>query len=146
MIKQAPKEGRLICAVLDYDAVFNHSIFGIHGQETYLKYLCIILSSKLFSYYMLMTSGRWIIERSELEAGEIKRFPVPRFSEITEGEIDELFQRAVDSTNGYSLIDEYVYDLYGLYDYERQLVEDALKYSAGYEGGFRYRGQKRGSY
>lgn len=132
LIKQAPKEGRLICAVLEYDAIFNHSILGIHGRETYLKYLCILLSSKLFSYYVLMTSGRWIIERGELEAGEIKRFPIPHFSEITEEEIDELYERAVDSTDGYRLIDEYVYDLYGLYDYEKQLVEDALKYILGY--------------
>ena len=134
LIKQAPEKGRTICALLDYDAIFNHSILGIHGQEKYLKYLCILLSSKLFSYYVLMTSGRWIIDRSELEAKEIKRFPIPRFSEKIEGEIDYIYKRIVDSdrADSYRMIDEYVYRLYGLYDYEKYLVEDALKYILGY--------------
>lgn len=132
LIKQAPKKGRLICAVLDYEAIFNHSILGIHGEESYLKYLCILLSSKLFSYYVLMTSGRWIIERGELEAKEIKRFPMPRFSEKIESEIDDIYKKVVESADSYGIIDEYVYRLYGLYDYEKYLIEDALKYILGY--------------
>lgn len=136
LIKQSPKNGRLVCALLDYDAIFKHSILGIHGDERYLKFLCILLSSKLFSYYVLMTSGRWIIERSELEAKEIKRFPVPFFTETIEKEIDAIYDNVMRKPDRYAVIDEYVYHLYGLYDYEKYLIEDALKYILGYNVAF----------
>jgi len=37
LIKQSPKKWRFWAAVLDYDAVFNHSILGIHGDNDILN-------------------------------------------------------------------------------------------------------------
>lgn len=132
VIKQSPVNGRLVSAVLDYDAIFSHSILGIHSDLRILKFLCILLSSSVFSYYAFMTSGRWIIERSELEADEIKKFPVPEFTDCVENEIDAKFEQICNSETPYEIIDSYVYELYGLYDYERTIIKDTLKYVLGY--------------
>lgn len=132
LIGQSPRKGRLISALLDYDAIFNHSILGMHGDEKYLKYICLLLSSKVFSYYALMTSGRWIIERSELEAEEIKRFPIPEYSEKMQGEIDRIFEIVKSNPENFNIIDEYVFELYGLHDYERYLINDAMDFILGY--------------
>lgn len=132
VIKQSPVNGRLISAVLDYDAIFTHSILGIHCDEHLLKFLCILLSSSVFSYFAFMTSGRWVIERSELEAEEIKNFPIPEFTDSIREEIDEKFEQICASEKPYEIIDSYVYKLYGLYDYECTIINDTLKYVLGY--------------
>lgn len=66
IMKQSHKKGRFYAAVLDYDAIFNHSLLGISGEERMLKYLCLIINSKVFSYYHLLTSRTWMIERDAL--------------------------------------------------------------------------------
>lgn len=132
VIKQSPVNGRLCSAVLGFDAIFSHSVLGIHGNERMLKYLCILLSSSIFSYYAFMCSGRWIIERSELEADEIRKFPIPDFTNSIECEIDEIFKQICVSDKAYEIIDSYVSKLYGLYDYECTIINDTLKYVLGY--------------
>ena len=134
LIKQSPKNGRLITAFLDYDAIFGHSILGIGGNEAILKYLSILLSSKVFSYFALMTSRRWIIERSELEAGEIKSFPIPRPSEALLEEANKLYSLLTsnDSVEIDKWLDEYVYKVFKLAVYEQFLINDAIQYILGY--------------
>jgi type I restriction-modification system DNA methylase subunit len=132
LIGQSPRKGRLVSALLDYEAIFNHSILGMQGDENYLKYICILLSSKVFSYYALMTSGRWIIERSELEAEEIKRFPIPEYNTNMQTDIDRIFEIVKKRPDDLNIIDEYAYQLYQLHDYEKHLINDALEFILGY--------------
>ena len=132
LIRQSSKEGRFVSAFLDFDAIFTHSVLGIHGNELLLKYLCLLLSSKLFSYYSLMTSGRWIIERSELEAREFKNFPMPEFPQHMGDKIQNIFNILTENPNEKGLIDNFVFELYGLNEYERCLVNDAMEYILGY--------------
>ena len=77
IFKQSPKNGRFLSTVLRYDALFGNSFIGIHGEENILKYISIILYSKVFVYYSLMTSRRWLVERDELNVGELLSFPLP---------------------------------------------------------------------
>ena len=67
IIKQSHKNAKFLADVLGFDAVFNHSLAGIHGDSDILKFFCLIISSKVFSYYQLMTNRRWLVERDELE-------------------------------------------------------------------------------
>lgn len=39
IMKQSHRKGRFFASVLDYDAIFNHSLLGISGDERILKYL-----------------------------------------------------------------------------------------------------------
>ena len=70
IMKQSHSKGQFFAAVLDYDAIFNHSLLGMSGDEKILKYLCLIINSRLFSYYHLLTSRTWMVERDALEAGK----------------------------------------------------------------------------
>lgn len=134
LIKQSPKNGRLITALLKYDAIFSHSILGIGGNETKLKYLCLLLSSKVFAYFALMTSRRWIIERSELEAGEIRAFPIPTPNEHLLIEAEQLYALSTEQGNAEfdKHLEEYVYRVFGLTIYEQFLIDDAMEYILGY--------------
>lgn len=61
---------------LDMMLLFGNSFIGIHGEENILKYISIILYSKVFVYYSLMTSRRWLVERDELNVGELLSFAI----------------------------------------------------------------------
>lgn len=131
IIKQSPKGNHFLSSVLEYDALFNHSFLGIHGNISLLKYLSLIIGSKFFSYYHLMTNRRWLIERDELEAGDIKQTPIP------EPDQDELIQATKiydDISNGakVSIRDEYVNTLYGFKSYEIESIYDSLNYVYDY--------------
>lgn len=129
LIKQSPVKWRFRAAFLEFNAVFNHSILGISGKEDMLKYLCLIINSKVFSYYQIMTSRRWMVERDELEASEILAMPVPYPS-------TEVLQKAVEVYDliiktGPSIepqIDDFVYQQYRLTAYEIEIIQDALNY------------------
>lgn len=125
LIKQSPVKWRFSAAYLDFDAIFNHSILGIHGREDILKYLCLIVNSKLFSYYHIMTSRRWLVERDELEAGEILSTPVPTpTEEILQHAVSIYDQAEVNET----AIEDFVSNIYHIKDYERLLINDAIMY------------------
>lgn len=131
VMKQSHKKGRFLAAVLDYDAIFNHSLLGIHGNANLLKYLCIIINSKLFSYYHLMTSRTWMVERDALEAGDIRLMPAAVPDEKLVAEAVALFNQ-VTETGDESLLDTFVYKVYKLKPYEIALIEDAIEFVYNY--------------
>lgn len=129
LIKQSPKKWRFWAAYLDYDAVFNHSILGVSGDEALLKYLCIIIQSKVFSYFQLMTNRRWLVERDEIEMGDFMSMPISTPNEAELAEACRLYDRICGAPEKYfSEIDDFVYSQYALVPYEINLVEDAIDY------------------
>ena len=131
IMKQSHRKGRFYAAVLDYDAIFNHSLFGISGDEKLLKYLCLIINSKLFSYYHLLTSRTWMVERDALEAGDIRTIPIPAPNEQTLKKATMIYEDILAFGNE-SLIDEFIYEAYRLKPYEILLVNDAINYIYNY--------------
>ena len=126
------KNLRITTAILNSNAVFTHSILGMHGDSNKLKFISLLLSSSLFSFYAFMTSGRWIIERSELEAKEFKQFPVPEYSPELDNIIEEKYNDIIYSDNTFKKLDDFVFGLYGLRGYERVHVLDTIEYLLGY--------------
>lgn len=131
IMKQSHRKGRFFASVIDYDAIFNHSFLGISGDERILKYLCLIINSKLFSYYHLLTSRTWMVERDALEAGDIRTIPIPEPSEKILEEAVKIYEY-IKRTNDESLIDAFVFKVYRLKEYETCLVSDALDYIYNY--------------
>lgn len=126
VIKQSHKKSRFLVDVLDFDAVFNHSFLGIHGPDEWLKFFGLIISSKVFSYYQLMTNRRWLVERDELEAGDILATPFPIPTESALAEATELFHRVFRQGKDIELVDQFAYRQYNLRPYEISLVTDAI--------------------
>lgn len=131
IMKQSHRKGRFFASVLDYDAIFNHSLLGFSGDERLLKYLCLIINSKLFSYYNLLTSRTWMVERDALEAGDIRTIPIPEPSEDVLKRVVEVFEH-VKSSGDESTIDDFVFEIYRLKEHETHLVSDALEYIYNY--------------
>ena len=127
IIKQSHKGARFFADVLDFDAVFNHSFLGVHGNDRILKYCCLFICSKAFSYYQMMTNRRWLVERDELEAGDILDTPIPNPSEQSLSEAERLFD-TFSYASDLSRVDDFVYREYHLYPYEVALVDDAIDY------------------
>lgn len=131
IMKQSHRKGRFYAAVLDYDAIFNHSLLGISGEERLLKYLCLIINSKVFSYYHLLTSRTWMVERDALEAGDIRTIPIPEPSENMLSEATALYDY-IKQSGDESTINDFVFAVYKLKGYETKLILDALDYTYNY--------------
>ena len=131
IMKQSHRKGRFFASVLDYDAIFNHSLLGISGDERILKYLCLIINSKIFSYYHLLTSRTWMVERDALEAGDIRTIPIPEPSEKMLEKAVEIYDHIRLSCDE-SAMDPFIFEVYRLKEYETYLVSDALNYIYNY--------------
>ncbi len=132
IMKQSHKNSRFLASVLDYDAVFNHSLLGIHGDEKFLKYFCLIINSKVFSYYHLMTNRRWLVERDELEAGDIWNTPIPIPTKQHLDEAESLFDYLKNHKDDLDKLEVFVSSLYHLQNYEKFLIEDVINYTYDY--------------
>lgn len=131
IIKQSHKNTHFLSAVLEYDAVFNHSFLGIHGDMAMLKYISLIIGSKVFSYYHLMTNRRWLVERDELEAGDIRQTPIPEPSKADLQRAVAIFD-SISNGGDAAKRDEYVNTLYKLKEHEVSIIEDAVTYLYDY--------------
>ena len=131
IIKQSHKGLRFLADVLDYNAVFNHSFLGVHGDARVLKYCCIIIGSKVFTYYQMMTNRKWLVERDELEAGDILNTPVPSPTEQSLEEAERIFSLMREG-NDIDLVDQFAYQQYGLFPHDIALIDDAINYTYDY--------------
>ena len=131
VIKQSHKGSRFLADVLDYDAVFNHSLLGAHGNEQILKYCCIIIGSKVFTYYQMMTNRKWLVERDELEAGDILDTPIPNPTKSDLDEAERIFN-LMRSGHDVEIVDQFAYQQYELFSHDIALIDDAIKYLYDY--------------
>lgn len=132
IIKQSHKNGLFLSEVLDYDAVFNHSLLGVHGEIEKLKYLSVIIGSRVFSYYHILTNRKWLVERDELEAGDIWQTPIPRPNNAELGEACDIFDELVDDPRKRQRLEQFARHMYRLKEYECHQVDDVFDYVFDY--------------
>lgn len=132
IVKQSHKNGVFLSEVLDYDAVFNHSLLGVHGEIDKLKYLSIIIGSKLFTYYHILTNRKWLVERDELEAGDIWETPIPIPTSEELIEANNIFNELVKDPNKKEKAELFVRRMYRLKKYENIQIDDVVKYTFDY--------------
>lgn len=132
IIKQSHKNGQFLSEVLDYDAVFNHSLLGVHGKIEQLKYLSVIIGSRVFSYYHILTNRKWLVERDELEAGDIWQTPIPKPDNAELAEACSIFDRLVNSPKENYLLERFARKMYRLKEYECYQIDDVIDYVYDY--------------
>lgn len=132
IIKQSHKNGTFLSEVLDYDAVFNHSLLGVHGNINKLKYLSVIIGSRVFSYYHILTNRKWLVERDELEAGDIWQTPIPKPNNAELTEACNIFDKLVNSPKENYLLEQFVRNMYRLKEYECYQIDDVIDYVYNY--------------
>ena len=132
IIKQSHKNGTFLSEVLDYDAVFNHSLLGVHGNINKLKYLSVIIGSRVFAYYHILTNRKWLVERDELEAGDIWQTPIPKPSDEEISEACDIFDKLVVSPLKKQEAEKFVRHMYHLKEYESYQIDDVIDYVYDY--------------
>ncbi|MBM4028553.1 MAG: hypothetical protein FJ280_24630, partial [Planctomycetes bacterium] len=137
LVGQSPKAGAgFVAALLEGDAVFNHSILGISAQRDDIGRLgavCVALAANVCTYFAMMTSSRWLVERDELDKGEIMRFALP--SSLREGSLeislDQLKEATRDKQARTRLI-QLMSKAYELSAADQVVINDAVTYTLDY--------------
>ncbi len=129
--------GRISVAVSDEGVVFNTSFHGYcagNDAEAALlvRYLALVLGSKLTMWFALVTSGRFGVERDVVEKIALDRLPLPPFDGLSPVQREEIrwLVEALDSgAASWEEADAWVAHLYGLSERDLQVVFDTLEFS-----------------
>lgn len=120
------------------DVVYTEEYYGIsipREQEHLAHYLNGILNSSLAKYFLFMTASVWGVERDKVEPNDLLRFPISLPTEDNEVmvkriiELEEMLCHSHDNETEISLkqrLNEAVFDLYGVDEVERILVDDTV--------------------
>lgn len=121
------------------DVVFNESYIGYSFADhpdgaRHAVYLWALLNSRLFLYYVLMTSSTFGVEREAAQKSDFDTFPVMPFAALDDVRRDQLGTWAVELRAGadgaLEALHPWVEDLYGLKPADRVLISDRLAYAA----------------
>lgn len=136
IIPERVQESGIYATYSPADIVYTTSFTGIAVlSESIAHYLNGIINSLLASYFLFMTASTWGVERKKMMTQDLSRLPIPqptkdnenfvsRIIEI-EGQLRECKNKSIEVQLKKQL-DEAVFDLYGLDEMERILVEDMV--------------------
>ena len=128
---------RISVAVSDEGIVYNTSFHGYcpgaHPDAALLvRYLALVLGSKLAIWFALVTSGRFGVERDVVEKITLDRLPLPRFDKLTplqRVEVERLVEGLESRAVSWEEVDEWVMRLYGLGERDLQVIFDTLEFN-----------------
>ncbi len=119
-----------------YNTSFHGYCPGAHPDAALVvRYLALVLGSKLAIWFALVTSGRFGVERDDVEKIALNRLPLPRFDELTplqREEIERLIEGLDSGEVSWAEVDEWVMRLYGLGERDLQVVFDTLEFNLPY--------------
>jgi len=130
---------RIRVAVSENDLVFSETYYGysaanyLEGQVL-VRYLALLISSKLAFWYTLMSSGEFGFEREVVEKitiDDIPVIPLEALPDAAKKQINPLFDALVqeDSEENWARVDDWVASLYGLSARDLQVIEDTLQFN-----------------
>ena len=129
--------GRIGVAVSEDGIVFNETFYGyspqLHPDAALLvRYLALVLGSKIVVWLALVTSGEFGFERDVIEKATLDRIPLPDFDKLGASrrrEIAGLFKGLQSGEVGWEEVDEWVGNLYGLGGRDLQVIRDTLEFN-----------------
>ena len=129
--------GRIGVVVSDEGAVFNQSFYGYspgtHPDAALLvRYLALLLGSKLVVWLALVTSGEFGFEREAIEKATLDRIALPAFDKLEASRRREIALLVNGLQSGkvtWDEVDEWVNDLYGLGKRDLQVILDTLEFN-----------------
>ncbi|MCY7276166.1 MAG: N-6 DNA methylase [Phormidesmis sp. CAN_BIN44] len=119
------------------DVIFTEKYSGIaflSNQKHLAHYINAVINSSVASYFLFLTSSSWGVERDELKPQDFTRLPVPTPSEKNTSLVSKIIaiehelrtSNIAQHQNLKNRLDEAVFELYGLDQTERVLVEDGV--------------------
>ena len=122
--------------------VFRKSYYGFsaHGSgeaDLIIALLHLVTHTELFRYHVLMTSSRMGAERRTFLKTSIENFPFPTINVLPKRQqqraVKLSIQLETSSSKPWKAINDFIYDLYGLDEYDRQVVKDTLEVAAPFK-------------
>jgi hypothetical protein len=116
--------------------VFSKSFYGFSAHSCkeaarVIALLYLLTHSQLFRYHVLMTSSRMGAERRTFLKENIDNFPFPEIDLLSKQQrrhaVKLSRQLETASTKPWKAINNFIFDLYGLDEYDRQVVKDTLE-------------------
>ena len=139
IVKKSPSaaEGRIGVVVSDQGTVFNATFYGYSpgdytDADLLVRYLALVLGSKLIVWFVLVTSGEFGFERDTIEKATLDRIPIPDFEKLTSQqrkEIVDLIKGLHSGAVSWEDVDEWVMCLYGLSQRDSQVISDTLEFN-----------------
>ena len=131
-------KARIEAWVAEADMLFNETYYGYSAHEhprgtQLVRYLALLLSSKVALWLALITSGEFGFEREVVEKTTIDHLFVPRFENLDSvdlAEIDRIFEAVSAGTaTAWDEVDTYAARQYGLKDHETRVINDTLQFN-----------------
>lgn len=127
--------------MLQESIVFNQSYYGFSANGALdvscISLLHLITHSELFRYHVLMTSSRMGAERRTFLKENLERFPFPAIDRLIESQRQRAIALSKQLENAFRKpwqeINDFIFDLYGLDEYDRQVVKNTLEVSPPYK-------------
>ncbi|MDM8515014.1 N-6 DNA methylase [Desulfobacterales bacterium HSG16] len=122
--------------IIRESVVFRKSYYGFsaHGSknaDVIIAFLHLITNSDLFRYHVLMTSSRMGAERRTFLKENIENFPFPEIDTLSgqqrKNAMKLSHQLETASDKPWKAINDFIFDIYGLDKYDRQVVKDTLE-------------------
>jgi hypothetical protein len=144
LVKEAPGEDRrdgrgLLCfEKIAYNGSFSgFSAAGHADGELLVRYLHLFIHSDICMYYILLTSPQFGAERRRFHKADLEDCVVPSFEDLTDAQRKEVARLSKDFEIGTAIpweeIDAFFAKLYGLKDYDLQVIQDTLSIAMPYE-------------
>jgi hypothetical protein len=143
VFKKSPPERREDArAALSFEDVayswtfFGLSLAGLQGGARLARYLHLLVHSNLMPYHALLTSAQFGVERPTLLLQDFLRFPVVPLDELSRAEGAQIESLSGALMRGaevdWARIDAWAAGIYGLSDYDQEVIRDTLLTSLPY--------------
>ena len=141
LVKKSPsaEDGRIRAAISLSNLTFNQSYYGYTAHQcdsadSLVKYLCLIISSKIALWHALITSGGFGVERDPVEKFVIQEAPLPPFEELSPSNREHALSLFAELAKGetparWRAVDEWVGSLFDLSSDDVQTISDTLAFS-----------------
>ena len=139
VVHQSPPAamGRIRVAISENDAVFNETFYGYSSKahpnaDLLVRYLALVLGSKLVVWFALVTSGKFGFEREVIEKAALDHIPLPDIAKLTplqREEIEHLIDGLRSGDVSWEEVDEWVRRLYGVGQRDWEVISDTLKFN-----------------
>ncbi len=127
----SPKSWIIRSPIVFSKSYYGFSAYGCESSDLNIALLHLITHSELFRYNVLMTSSRMGAERRTFLKENLDKFPFPTHNCLSKNQklniINLSKQLETAANKPWREINDFIFDLYGLDKYERQVVQDTLE-------------------
>lgn len=139
LTKEGFKNNQLCFSLVENAVAYNSTVLGFRSDDKVkLRFLSSLLNSRLTTYFLLLISNSWGVERERIKPNEIYKFPIVNNEEaikelnILHKEIEDKIKTSIlkiDYKSVENKINDLVLNLYNINLTDKQLIDDFINFS-----------------